>query len=49
MNIAGAEVYKQSVTSNVVEINREDLSSGMYFLQVISNDKIVTTEKVIIQ
>ena len=49
MNIAGTDVFKQNVTNDVVEINRESLSSGMYFLQVISNDKIVATEKVIIQ
>jgi hypothetical protein len=49
MNIEGIEVFKQSVTNNVIEINKENLSSGMYFLQVISNDKIIATEKVIIQ
>ncbi len=48
-NTIGIEVYNQITTNNVVEISREGLSSGMYFLQIISNDELIITEKVIIQ
>ncbi len=49
MNIAGVEVYSQITTNNIVEISREGLSSGMYFLQVLSKNQIIETKKVIIQ
>lgn len=46
---AGTEVYTQVIQGSTAEINREGLSSGIYFLQVTSNNEIIATEKMVVQ
>ncbi len=49
VTLSGVQVYSQVIQENTVEIDRGGLSSGIYFLQVITNSGVVTTKKVVVQ
>ena len=49
ISTTGTEISTQIIQENVTEINRDGLSSGIYFLQITSNNEAVATKKVIIE
>ena len=48
-NVLGAEVMNTTITKQVTTLETNNLPSGMYFYQVIGNDKTIQTGKLIAQ
>ena len=48
-NLLGEDVLKSLITSELTVINRGELPSGIYFIQVRSKKEIIANQRVIIQ
>ncbi len=48
-DILGKQVRSIAVNANQVDINREGMENGIYFYQVISNQKVVSAGKLIVE
>ncbi|MBZ0328618.1 MAG: T9SS type A sorting domain-containing protein, partial [Altibacter sp.] len=48
-NLSGGLVRDEEITKNHVTISSMDYASGLYFYQVFSENKLLKTEKFIIQ
>ncbi len=48
-NVLGKKVKTIALTTETTTFSRDALASGMYFAQLVSNGKIITTEKIILK
>jgi hypothetical protein len=49
VDMLGKQVKSMRVDKNEIQLNRDDLQKGIYFYQVLSNEKIISTGKLIIE
>jgi len=49
VNLLGAIIKETNFSGKQITIERGDLQAGIYFIQVIENDKVIANQKVVVQ
>ena len=49
IDVLGSEIWNKKFSGKQLIFEREKLKNGIYFIQIISEDKIIANKKIIVQ